>query len=66
MGLPSDVRAKLHAAIVSALNDPQVKPKLLKLDFEIVANTPEQSSAYQAYQFARWKNLIQSRNIKAD
>jgi tripartite-type tricarboxylate transporter receptor subunit TctC len=56
----------LHAAIVSALNDPQVKPKLLELGFEIVANTPEQFSAYQASEFARWKNLIQSRNIKAD
>jgi hypothetical protein len=31
-----------------------------------VANTPEQFSAYQASEFARWKNLIQSRNIKAD
>jgi tripartite-type tricarboxylate transporter receptor subunit TctC len=65
-GLPSDVKAKLHSAIVSALNDPQVKPKLLELGFEIVANTPEQFSAYQASEFARWKNLIQSRNIKAD
>jgi tripartite-type tricarboxylate transporter receptor subunit TctC len=65
-GLPSDVKAKLHAAIMSALNDPQVKPKLLELGFEIVANSPEQFSAYQASEFARWKNLIQSRNIKAD
>jgi len=65
-GLPSDVKTKLHAAIMSALNDPQVKPKLLELGFEIVANTPEQFSAYQASEFARWKNLIQSRNIKAD
>jgi tripartite-type tricarboxylate transporter receptor subunit TctC len=56
----------LHAAIVSALNDPQVKPKLLELGFEIVANKPEQFSAYQASEFARWKNLIQSRTIKAD
>ena len=65
-GLPSDIKAKLHAAIVSALNDPQVKPKLLELGFEIVANSPEQFSAYQASEFARWKSLIQSRNIKAD
>jgi tripartite-type tricarboxylate transporter receptor subunit TctC len=65
-GLPSDIKTKLHAAIVSALNDPQVKPKLLELGFEIVANSPEQFSAYQASEFARWKSLIQSRNIKAD
>jgi hypothetical protein len=36
------------------------------LGFEIVANTPEQFTAYQAAEFARWAKLIQSRNIKAD
>lgn len=65
-GLPADVKAKLHGAIVSALNDPQVKPKLLELGFEVVANTPEQFTAFQAAEFARWKKLIESRNIKAD
>jgi hypothetical protein len=65
-GLPADIKAKLHAAIVSSLNDPQIKSKLLDLGFEIVANTPEQFTAYQAAEFARWKKLIQHRNIQAD
>jgi len=65
-GLPADIKAKLHAAIVAGLNDPQVKTKLLELGFEIVASTPEQFTAYQAAEFARWKKLIQTRNIKAD
>ncbi len=65
-GLPADIKTKLHAAIAAALNDPQVKPKLLELGFEIVANTPEQFTAYQAAEFARWKKLIETRNIKAD
>ena len=65
-GLPSDVKLKLHSAIVSALNDPQVKSKLLDLGFEIVGNTPEQFTSFQAAEFARWKKLIQSRNIQAD
>jgi tripartite-type tricarboxylate transporter receptor subunit TctC len=65
-GLPADIKAKLHAAIVAALNDPQIKPKLLELGFEIVATTPEQFTAFQAAEFARWKKLIEARNIKAD
>jgi len=65
-GLPADVKAKLHAAIVASLNDPQVKPKLLELGFEMVANTPEQFTAFQTAEFARWKKLIETRNIKAD
>ncbi len=65
-GLPADVKAKLHAAIVAGLNDPAVKPKLLDLGFEIVGSTPGQFTAYQAAEFARWKQLIQSRKISAD
>ncbi|QHE76878.1 Bug family tripartite tricarboxylate transporter substrate binding protein [Hydrogenophaga sp. PBL-H3] len=65
-GIPADVKAKLHTAIVEILNDPTVKPKLLDLGFEIVANTPEQFTAFQASEFARWKKLIEARNIKAD
>jgi tripartite-type tricarboxylate transporter receptor subunit TctC len=65
-GLPADIKAKLHSAIVAALNDPQVKPKLLDLGFEIVANTPEQFTAFQASEFARWKKVIEVGKITAD
>jgi tripartite-type tricarboxylate transporter receptor subunit TctC len=65
-GLPADIKGKLHAAIVAGLNDPQVKAKLLDLGFEIVANTPEQFTVFQAAEFARWKKLIESRKIEAD
>jgi tripartite-type tricarboxylate transporter receptor subunit TctC len=65
-GLPADIKAKLHAAIVAGLNDPAVKPKLMDLGFEIVANTPEQFAAFQAAEFARWKKLIEARKISAD
>jgi tripartite-type tricarboxylate transporter receptor subunit TctC len=65
-GLPADIKTRLHAAIVAALNDPQVKPKLLELGFEIVANTPEQFTSFQAAEFVRWKKLIEVRNIKPD
>lgn len=65
-GLPADVKAKLHAAILASLNDPAIKPKLLELGFEMVLNTPEQFAAYQAAEFARWQKLITSRKITAD
>jgi tripartite-type tricarboxylate transporter receptor subunit TctC len=65
-GMPADLKNKLNAAIKEALNDPAIKPKLLDLGFEIVANTPEQFTAFQASEFARWKKLIEARNIKAD
>jgi tripartite-type tricarboxylate transporter receptor subunit TctC len=65
-GLPADIKAKLHAGIVKALNAPDVKPKLLEQGFEIVGNTPEQFTAFQAAEFARWKQVITERKITAD
>ena len=65
-GLPADIKAKLHEAIVAGLNDPVVKAKLLELGFEIVANAPEQFTAFQAAEFARWKKVIELGKITAD
>ena len=65
-GLPADIKTKLHDAIVAGLNDPAVKPKLLDLGFEIVGNTPEQFTAFQAAEFARWKKVIELGKITAD
>ncbi len=65
-GLPADIKGRLHAALVAALNDPHVKPQLLELGFEIVANTPEQFTAFQAAEFARWKKVIEIGKITAD
>jgi tripartite-type tricarboxylate transporter receptor subunit TctC len=65
-GLPADIKARLHDALVAGLNDPAVKAKLLELGFEIVANTPEQFTAFQAAEFARWKKVIEVGKITAD
>jgi tripartite-type tricarboxylate transporter receptor subunit TctC len=65
-GLPADIKAKLHEALVAGLNDPAIKPKLLELGFEIVGNTPEQFTAFQASEFARWKKVVELGKITAD
>lgn len=65
-GLPAVIKARLHDAIVEALNDPQIKPKLLELGFEIVGDTPDHFTAYQASEYARWKKVIEVGHITAD
>ena len=65
-GLPIDIKTKLHEAIVASLNDPAVKSKLLELGFEIVGNSPEQFTAFQASEFSRWKKVIEVGKITAD
>jgi len=65
-GLPADVKARLHGAIVESLKDPAVAKKMTDLGFEIVANTPEQFSRFQAQELARWKKVIETGKITAD
>jgi tripartite-type tricarboxylate transporter receptor subunit TctC len=65
-GLPADIKARLHDALLAGLADPAVRTKLLDLGFEIVGNTPEQFTAFQATEFARWKQVIEAGKITAD
>ncbi|CAN5458851.1 tripartite tricarboxylate transporter substrate binding protein [soil metagenome] len=62
-GLPADVKARLHAAIIEAINDPAIKKQMLDQGFEIVGNTPEQFTAFQAAELARWKKVIETGHI---
>lgn len=65
-GLPKDVKAKLHGAIVAAFNEPDIKAKLVEQGFEVVANTPEQFEQFQKAESARWRNVIEVGKITAD
>jgi tripartite-type tricarboxylate transporter receptor subunit TctC len=65
-GLPADLRQKMHAAVVAAINEPQTKTQFTTMGLEIVANTPEQFAAFQQQEFARWKRVIEVRKISAD
>jgi tripartite-type tricarboxylate transporter receptor subunit TctC len=65
-GLPADIKAKFHAAVIAALNEPQTREQFQSLGLEIVGNTPEQFAAFQQKEFARWKHLIETRKITAD
>ncbi|WP_128000854.1 Bug family tripartite tricarboxylate transporter substrate binding protein [Piscinibacter defluvii] len=65
-GLPEDIKLKFHAAVVAALNDPQIRQQFTSVGLEIVGNTPEQFAAFQASEYARWKKLIEARKITAD
>jgi len=62
-GLPADVKAKLADAAIASFKDPGVRAKLEEQGLEIVANTPEAFTAFQATEFKRWKDLIEQRGI---
>ena len=65
-GVPAPVRDKINAAVVAALNEPQVKDQFVSIGFELVGNTPAQFAAYQQQEFARWKRVIDTRKITVE
>ncbi|MBS0468114.1 MAG: tripartite tricarboxylate transporter substrate binding protein [Proteobacteria bacterium] len=65
-GLPADVKKKLADTAIQAINEPGLKKRLTEQGFEIVGNTPEEFTAFQAREYTRWKTLIETRKISID
>jgi len=65
-GLPKDVKVKLHDAITGALNDPELKAKLTEQGFEVVANSSEEFTRFQAQELARWRTVIETGKIEIE
>jgi tripartite-type tricarboxylate transporter receptor subunit TctC len=65
-GMPTALKAKLHADLVSAIRDPSVRSKFTGIGFEIVGNSPEEFAKFQQQEYARWKKLIETRKIKVE
>jgi tripartite-type tricarboxylate transporter receptor subunit TctC len=65
-GLPAEVKTKLSKAAIAAVNQPDVRKRFVEQGLEIVGNTPEEFTRFQAQENERWKQLIQARKITAD
>lgn len=65
-GTPPAVVQQLTQALQTALRDPQTEKTLQGLGFEVVANTPQQFSAFQQAEVKRWKEVIQKADIQLE
>jgi tripartite-type tricarboxylate transporter receptor subunit TctC len=63
---PPEVIAKLNAAVVEALQHPEVQKRLTDLHADVIGNSPEQAAAFISEENARWGKVIRAANIKAD
>ncbi len=62
-GMPVAVREKLRAAILAALNEPNVRNQLVPLGFQIHGGTSEEFARDLGIEIARWSAIIQSEGI---
>jgi tripartite-type tricarboxylate transporter receptor subunit TctC len=65
-GLPADTTAKLHAEIVKALQQPDIRERLATLGFEAIGSTPAEFAAFIEAESARYGQIIRDAKIKAE
>lgn len=62
-GLPAEVRTRLLAELVGALNAADVRERFANQGFDVVANTPAQFAAFQRDEIARWTQVVRQKGL---
>jgi len=65
-GVPQPVVDKLSGEMIKAINDPEVKSKLVAQGIEPSGMTPSELAAFQKAEVEKWARVIRAGNIKAD
>ncbi|MGJ7510439.1 Bug family tripartite tricarboxylate transporter substrate binding protein [Variovorax sp. GT1P44] len=65
-GTPKDIIDRLHGAMRGALDDPDTNAKLVGLGITVRGTSPEEFGRAIGEQYALYRKVIQSNNIKAD
>jgi tripartite-type tricarboxylate transporter receptor subunit TctC len=65
-GTPKDIIARLHAEIVKALADPQVREKLVAQGLTVRGSSPEELRVATREQLAKYARLMKQAGIAAD
>ncbi|HEY0568855.1 MAG TPA: tripartite tricarboxylate transporter substrate binding protein [Xanthobacteraceae bacterium] len=63
---PPAIVAKLNAALLAALNDPDMRAKLAQSGVTPAPSSPENFARYLQDEIARWGNLIRDKGIKPE
>ncbi len=63
-GMPREVNAKLQAALVAALKDPEVTKKFNDIGFEVVASSSAEFLTLLNAELGRWKQVVDAGGIK--
>jgi tripartite-type tricarboxylate transporter receptor subunit TctC len=68
-GTPKEIIARLNAAAIEALNDPQTRKQLEKLGLQMPPadqSTPEALGAWQRAEIAKWWPIIKAADVKVE
>ncbi|RYF18074.1 MAG: tripartite tricarboxylate transporter substrate binding protein [Comamonadaceae bacterium] len=65
-GVPKPVVDRLSAEMIKAVNDPEIKSKLVAQGIEPGGMTPAELAAFQKAEVEKWARVIKAGNIKVD
>jgi tripartite-type tricarboxylate transporter receptor subunit TctC len=65
-GVPKPIVDKLSGELIKAVQDPDIKSKLLAMGVEPGGMTPAELAAFQQAEVTKWAKVIKEANIKVD
>ncbi len=65
-GTPKDVVARLNTDLHKALQDPELRDRLLGQGFEVRNSTPEQLGTYIQAEIAKWAPIVKQAGVKPE
>ena len=65
-GTPAPIIERYHREIVKILNQPDIRKRLLEMEFEILATTPKQFGDWIQTEITRWGAVIKATGTKAE
>jgi tripartite-type tricarboxylate transporter receptor subunit TctC len=63
---PAPVVARLHAEVLKALANPDVREKLTSQGFEVVGSSPQAFAAFVAAESDKWGRIVREQKIQTD
>lgn len=65
-GTPTPIIDRYHREIVKIINQPDIRKRLLEMEFEIIASTPRQFGDWIQTEIGRWGVVVKSTGTKAE
>jgi tripartite-type tricarboxylate transporter receptor subunit TctC len=65
-GTPAPIRARMHAELVKLRDNAMVRERIAAIGGEVVMNTPDEFAARIRGDIAKWKQLAEVANIRAE
>ncbi len=63
---PKEIISRLNTEIVQSVTQPNISAQLVKMGFEIVANTPEQYAVFLREENAKWGKVVRDLGLRAE